>query len=258
MNNKLKQLSERDDLMNFGIIGVGNIGSILSDKLYEAGHQVKVADARAIGRLEGKSYSGKAVEIAEVIKDIDILIISIPIAVIPKIKSIIQKVDAHVPIIDTSNYYPARDNKITTIENGMTESVWVSKQLDREIVKTFNNLLAHTLKHKGQPDKTPGRVATTIAGNNDTQKDIVKHIINQLGFDYVDTGNLENSWRQQPGTPAYCTELTKEELKQALEQADKEKAPKRRDKILELAILNKDKTLSHEERIHLNRKIYNS
>ncbi|MBF7025314.1 NAD(P)-binding domain-containing protein [Staphylococcus kloosii] len=258
MNNKLKQLSERDDLMKFGIIGVGNIGTILSVKLYEAGHQVKVADARSIEHLEGKSYSGKAVEITEVIKDIDILIISIPIAAIPNIKPIIQKVDDSVPIIDTSNYYPARDNKITAIENGMTESVWVSKQLDRDIVKAFNNLLAYTLKHKRKSEKTPGRVAATIAGNSETQKDTVKNIINQLGFDYVDTGNLENSWRQQPGTPAYCTELTEEELKLALEQADKDKAPKRRDKILELAILNKDKTLSHEERIDLNRKIYNS
>lgn len=244
--------------MKFGIIGVGKIGSILSEKLFEQGHDVKVADARSMSHLEGKTYSGKAVELENVIDDIDVLIMSIPMTGIPRLKPIIQKVDATVPIIDTSNYYPFRDNKISDIENGMTESVWVAKQLDRNIIKAFNNLLAYTLKHNGTPEGSSARIAATIAGNNSKQKDLVKDIINQLGFDYVDTGDLENSWRQQPGTPAYCTELTTEELQTALENADKEKAPLHRDEVLNLAIINKDRTVSHEERVALNRKIYNS
>lgn len=248
---------ERDDPMKIGIIGIGNIGSILSEKLHEHGHEVKVADARSMSHLEGKSYSGTAVDIETVTEDIDILIISIPISAIPTIAPIIQKVNQNVTIIDTSNYYPIRDGNIAAIDNGMVESVWVSKQLGRDIVKTFNNLLAYTLKYNGTPENTEGRIATTIAGNNTQEKEIVKGLINQLGFDYIDTGNLESSWRQQPGTPAYCTELTKDELQLALEKANSEKAPVRRDEILNLAILNKDKAITHDERIALNRKIYN-
>lgn len=41
--------------MKFGIIGAGTIGSIISKKLVENGHDVKIADARAIEYLEGKS-----------------------------------------------------------------------------------------------------------------------------------------------------------------------------------------------------------
>jgi hypothetical protein len=58
-------------------------------------------------------------------------------------------------------------------------------------------------------------------------------VANELGFDAVDSGSLSDSWRQQPGTPAYCTELTKEELEIALTKANKEKAPFLRDKVME-------------------------
>ncbi len=43
--------------MKFGIIGVGNIGSIISEKLVKNGHDVKIADARGIERLEGKDLA---------------------------------------------------------------------------------------------------------------------------------------------------------------------------------------------------------
>lgn len=33
-----------------------------------------------------------------------------------------------------------------------------------------------------------------------------------VGFDAVDAGTLADSRRQQPGTPAYCTELTADGL----------------------------------------------
>ncbi|MGX0036234.1 hypothetical protein ACUW9N_001380 [Staphylococcus auricularis] len=56
----------------------------------------------------------------------------------------------------------------------------------------------------------------------------------------MDTGDLENSWRQQPGTPAYCTELTQDELDVAVKQADATKVPHNRDKVL--ALLNQDKS----------------
>ena len=52
------------------------------------------------------------------------------------------------------------------------------------------------------------------------------------GFDALDAGSLSDSWRQQPGTPAYCTELTTNELKSALRSADRFRAPANRDALL--------------------------
>ena len=48
----------------------------------------------------------------------------------------------------------------------------------------------------------------------------------------MDGGSLALSWRQEPGTPAYCTELNAAELQQALQQAEKGKAPPMRDFIM--------------------------
>jgi len=244
--------------MRFGIIGAGSIGSIISKKLVKNGHNVKIADARGIERLEGKEFSGTPMRVEDAIKNIEVLIISLPIKAMPSIRNIIDQVEEEVIIVDTSNYYPFRDNKIEEIENGMVESVWVSNQLGRPVIKAFNNLLAYTLENEGTSEDSSGRIAMAVAGNDPSQKQVVMDIVYELGFDAVDSGSLSDSWRQQPGTPAYCTELTKDELTNALEKANKEKAPLLRDKVIERFVEEKEVEFSHKDVVNLNREIYNS
>lgn len=240
--------------MNFGIVGAGAIGSTLSHKLHDNGHQVKVADARSIKHLEDKNISGQAVELENVIEDIDVLILSIPTDVMTNISHIISDLSEDIIIVDTSNYYPFRDNKIEAIEDGIPESVWVSQQLGRDVVKAFNNQLAYTLANKGAPQDSNNRIAMAISGNNIKEKETVMNVVSEIGFDAIDSGELKDSWRQQPGTPAYCTELTKEDLKIALGNANKEEAPSRRDKVIE----NFSPEFTHDDVVNLNRKIYNA
>lgn len=248
--------------MRFGIIGSGPIGSIISKKLVKNDHDVKISDARGIEHLEGKELAGTAVRVEEAIQNIEVLILSIPIKALPSIRNIIDQVGEEVIIIDTSNYYPYRDGKIEEIENGLVESVWVSNQLGRPIIKAFNNLLAYTLENKGISEDSSERIAMAVAGNDPSQKQVVIDLVYELGFDSVDSGSLSDSWRQQPGTPAYCTELTKEELTIALNKANKEKAPLLRDKVMERLTehlsVKKEVDFSHKDIVELNREIYNS
>ncbi len=195
--------------------------------------------------------------VEDVIRNINVLIISIPLYVLPSIRHVVDNVGEEVIVVDTSNYYPQRDNKIEEIENGMVESLWVSNQLGRPIIKAFNNLLAFTLKNKGTPEGTSGRIAISVAGDDLISKKIIMDIVNELGFDTVDSGYLSDSWRQQPGTPAYCTELTKDELTKALKKANKEKAPFLRDKVIE-KFLATPAELSSKDIVRINREIYNS
>jgi len=244
--------------MRFGIIGAGSIGSIISKKLVKNGHDVKIADARGIEHLEGKELAGTPVRIEDAIKNIEILIISLPTKAIPSIRNIIDQVGKEVIIVDTSNYYPFRDDKIEEIENGMVESVWVSNQLGRPVIKAFNNLLAYTLENEGTSEDSSGRIAMAVAGNDPSQKQVVMDVVHELGFDAVDSGSLSDSWRQQPGTPAYCTELTKDELTKALKKANKEKAPLLRDKVIAKFAEEKEVEFSHKDVVNLNRETYNS
>ncbi|QTL51202.1 MULTISPECIES: NADPH-dependent F420 reductase [Priestia] len=248
--------------MRFGIIGAGSIGSIISKKLVKNGHDVKIADARGIERLEGKELAGTPVRVEDAIKNIEVLIISLPIEAMPSIRNIIDQVEEEVIIVDTSNYYPFRDGKIEEIENGMVESVWVSNQLGRPVIKAFNNLLAYTLENEGTSEESSGRIAMAVSGNDPSHKQVIMDVVHELGFDSVDNGSLSDSWRQQPGTPAYCTELTKDELTKALKKADKEKAPLLRDKVMEsfaeIHAEKKEVEFSHKDVVNLNREIYNS
>jgi 8-hydroxy-5-deazaflavin:NADPH oxidoreductase len=49
----------------------------------------------------------------------------------------------------------------------------------------------------------------------------VLRLVDDLGFDPVDGGDLDSSWRQQPGTPAYCRDLDAPTLRRALAEADR-------------------------------------
>jgi hypothetical protein len=98
----------------------------------------------------------------------------------------------------------------------------VQEQIGRPVVKAFNNIVTHSFRKFGQPSGTPGRIALTVAGDHEEQKNIAKQLVDETGFDAYDTGLIADSWRQQPGSPAYCTDLTTQELKQALAKADKQ------------------------------------
>lgn len=54
-------------------------------------------------------------------------------------------------------------------------------------------------------------------------------LVNDSGLDPVDAGSLAESWRQQPGSPVYCTKLTADQIPAALKAARKEKLAHRRD-----------------------------
>jgi hypothetical protein len=136
-------------------------------------------------------------------------------------------VPANVAVIDTGNYYPReRDGRIDGIEAGMTESRWVEQQLGRPVIKAFNNIYAQHLLERGRPAGAPGRIALPVAGDDQHAKETVMRLVDQLGFDPIDAGGLDESWRQQPGTPVYAADFDAEGVRRALAQASKERAPK--------------------------------
>ena len=126
-------------------------------------------------------------------------------------------------MIDTGNYYPRqRDGRIDEIEAGMPESQWVSQQLGRPVIKAFNNIYAQHLRDHGQPAGSPGRIALPVAGA-DPAKATVMALVDALGFDAVDAGGLEDSWRQQPGTPVYASDHDADGVRCALAEASPER-----------------------------------
>ena len=96
------------------------------------------------------------------------------------------------------------------------------------MIKAFNNIFFKSLLEKGTPRGSEGRVAIPVAGDASDGKTKVMQLIEELGFDTVDAGGLDESWRQQPGTPCYTGDLTASELKRALASAERNRVPEYR------------------------------
>ena len=123
--------------MKIGILGVGHIGKTLALKLPGAGHDVKVANSRGPETIGADvlASGARAVSAAEAVKDVDVVILSIPLNRLPSVAPLVADLPAETVVIDTSNYYPFRDSKIDAIEAGQVESLWVAEQLGRPVVK---------------------------------------------------------------------------------------------------------------------------
>ena len=217
--------------MKIGIIGTGYIGGTLIKKLNQAGHDVRISDARGIHLIpENLKDSGiQVVEIMEVFSDVDVAILSVPLVVLPKLVEAVKVASRECVLIDTSNYYPSRDKKIDAIEEGKVESIWVKGLLGREVVKAWNAMGSDSLARLGTAPGMPGRLAIPVAGDNSEHKRVAMQLVDDIGFDSVDSGTLAESWRHQPGSPAYCTDLKAKELENALGTAVKSRLPARRD-----------------------------
>ncbi len=212
--------------MKIGIIGAGLIGKTLAKKFSTAGHKVIIADARGVNDIKSIAISAgaTAVDMDEVIKDIEVLFVSIPLLRIPDLaKELEGKLDDNVVVVETTNYWPHRDGKIEEIENGAVASVWVQQQMGRSVVKAFSNINAYSLAVEGKPKGNPERIALSVAGDVQEEIDVVMRLVDDAGFDALDAGSLEDSWRQQPCSPAYCTDLQLDDLIKARATAVREK-----------------------------------
>ena len=215
--------------MNIGIIGAGNIGGNLTRRFQELGHKVFVANSRGPESLSDLAAETGAtpVTVDEAARSGDVVIVTIPMKNIPDLpRDLFGGVSDDVVVVDTGNYYPQqRDGRIAGIENGMIESRWVSQQLGRPVVKAFNNIYAEHLLKLGRPAGTPGRIALPVAGDDDRAKSVVLKLIDELGFDGVDAGGLDDSWRQQPATPLYAADFDATGVRHALASASRERKP---------------------------------
>lgn len=215
--------------MNIGIIGAGMIGGTLTRRLSALGHKVFIANSRGPASLADLAAETDATPVTahEAARSGEVVIVTIQEARIPELsKDLFDGVNPDVIVIDTGNYYPQqRDGRIAAIEDGLPESRWVEKQLGRPVLKAFNNIYWRHLLDNGKPAGTHGRIALPIAGDDTAAKARIIRLFDELGFDGVDTGGLDESWRQQPATPVYGTDLDAAGVRRALAEASPERKP---------------------------------
>ena len=217
--------------MRIGIIGAGMIGETLARRIGQLGHQVAIANSRGPETLRdlASEVGATAVTAREAARSGEIVVITIPERAVPDLpRDLFAGVPADVVVIDTGNYYPTRDGRIPAIEQGQPESAWVAEQIGRPVIKAFNNIYFKSLLENGRPKGTPDRIALPVAGDPVEARAQVLRLVDELGFDPVDAGGIEESWRQQPGTPCYTADGTAAQVKVALAAAVRSRVPEYR------------------------------
>lgn len=232
-DNRRNIENKKTENLRIGVIGIGEMGGTLARNWNARGHNLRVANSRGPEAVKefAAEIGAEAVDIYGAVEDADVVLIAIPFPAVAKLpKDLFNRASESVLIIDTSNFYPdARDPRIAIIDAGMMESVSISQQLGRPIIKSFNSILFHSLSELGRPEASPGRLAIPVAGDDAQSKQIVMGLANETGFDPVDGGSLEESWRQQPSAPAYCCDYDAEKTREGIGAAVKGKAEKIRD-----------------------------
>ncbi|MFH9068609.1 NADPH-dependent F420 reductase [Streptomyces alboflavus] len=193
--------------MKIGIIGAGNIGGNLTRRLTKLGHEVSVANSRGPATLTALAEETGAtpVTVAEAARGAELVVVTIPLKNVPDLPSgLFDGAADGLAVLDTGNYYPGRDGRIDAIEDdGVTESRWTEQHIGHPVIKAFNGTYAQDILDKPLPAGDPERMALPVAGDDEAAKKVVRDLIDELGFDTVDAGGIDESWRQQPDTPVY-------------------------------------------------------
>ncbi|MFC8423083.1 NADPH-dependent F420 reductase [Streptomyces sp. NPDC057236] len=216
--------------MKIGIIGAGNIGGNLTRRLTALGHDVSVANSRGPETLTelAEETGATPVRAEDAARGAEIVVVTVPLKAVPDLPSgLLDEAADGVAVIDTGNYYPRqRDGRIAGIEDeGITESRWTERRIGHPVIKAFNGTYAQDILDRHRPAGDPGRLALPVAGDDEAAKRKVRALIDELGFDTVDAGGIDDSWRQQPDTPVYGLRAGAEAVTEALAEASPERKP---------------------------------
>ena len=195
-------------MTTWGLIGSGNIGSTLARLAVDAGHDVVLSNSRGpetladlVAELGPRARAATAEEAA---RAGDVVVVTVPLSARG---SLPHEALAGKVVIDTMNYYPQRDGEIAELEDESTTTSELLQALapEAKVVKGFNNIYFGHLASLARPSGDPDRSALAIAGDDAVAKEVVRTVLDVIGYDVVDLGPLAEGWRTQRDTAAYGT-----------------------------------------------------
>ena len=207
--------------MNIGMIGSGMIGRAVAALAIRAGDDVMLANSRAPATLFSlKNTLGCAVgTAAEAARFGDIVVLATPLMAW---RDLPLDALAGKLVLDAMNHYEDRDGTLEDIglQPGQPTSAGIAAAMaGARLVKVFNAITAGNLDTAGRPAGAKDRIAIPIAGDSADAKITVTAFLDRLGFDAVDVGDLSESWRFEPDTPAYCVPLNQAGVRAATDAA---------------------------------------
>ncbi|OIN53563.1 NADPH-dependent F420 reductase [Pseudomonas costantinii] len=212
--------------MKIGVVGAGFIGRAVAQLALAAGHEVMLSNSRGpqsmtsvvsvvsgilgvqVGSVEDATQFG------------DLVLVAIPLE---HYRSVPAQWLAGKTVMDANNYYPNRDGHIPILDRfeSTTSRLLADHLPQAHVVKVFNAIFAPDLTQDARPHGAPDRRALPVAADDTGAKARVIKLLDDLGFDAVDAGGLDESWRFERAKPAYCVPLDQAGLKAALAAAER-------------------------------------
>jgi predicted dinucleotide-binding enzyme len=208
--------------MNIGILGAGNIGANAARLFAKAGHDVRIANSRAPQTLADLiaeiGERAQATTPEEAVAFGDLVLIAIPWLAKEEVIPEAGPYDGKI-VIDAMNPY-TEDFELEDLGERTSSDIIATLVPGARLVKAFNTIYYRRLATEGKPTGTKGRLAIPVAGDDAQAKAVVMGLIDEIGFDAIDSGALSaGGRRQQPGTPVYNQPLDAKAVQAALASA---------------------------------------
>ena len=204
--------------MNIGIIGSGNIGGNAARLFAKAEHDVAISNSRGPESLQdlvaGIGSNARAATVEEAASFGEVVLVAIPFFAYETLPA---AQFAGKIVVDATNYYEGRDGQIDF--GGLTSGELLARHLpDTRLVKAFNTMYYETLATEGRGEN---RLVLFVAGDDDEAKAVVSGLIEEIGFEPVDTGSLRYGGRkQEPGSAIYNEPMTADQATEVLSEMD--------------------------------------
>jgi len=202
-------------MTTIGIIGAGHVGENIAKAAIANGYDVILSNSQGadsltdlVRQLGPHSSAATPVEAAS---RCDFAVVAIPITTINQVP--VEPLAGKV-VIATINYFPERLGHIPEIDNGSTTAPGLLQaHLPKSrVVRAFSMIDAADMSEDGHPQGDPKRRALALAGDDAAAKEVVATLYEQFGFDALDIGSLDESWRVDPGQKAFVTHQNLAEL----------------------------------------------
>ncbi|UGT42693.1 NAD(P)-binding domain-containing protein [Nocardia yamanashiensis] len=189
-----------------GFIGSGMIGGTVARLAVAAGYDVVLSNSRDPRTLDEVVAElgphARAATPAAAARAADLLVAAIPLTAFGALPA--ADLAGRI-VLDTANYYPERDGHLAELDSAaMTSSALLQRTLPgSRIVKAFNTITPHQLATLARPADAPDRSALPLAADDPAALFEATAFLDRIGYDAVEVGPLADSWRMEPGTPAY-------------------------------------------------------
>ncbi|MDN6968122.1 DNA-binding protein [Oenococcus sp. UCMA 17063] len=200
--------------MKIGFIGSGKVGQSLASLMADAGHTIVLSNRHGGSKLQEiidnlDKQNIQAGDISTAASQ-ELVILAIPFSTLEELD---QQLLKNKLVIDATNYFPQRDGELAKfINHQIATSQFVADYFQgSQVVKAFNSFGVIDLPKLTKKNGSSDRIALPVAGDS-ADKKIVATLINEIGFDSYDAGNLADSFKIQADSNIFGFEGNREAL----------------------------------------------